>query len=422
MDMISIDENNNFSLLNVGNIVWARRYKTEEECERIPQGHREGPFVVIKKNGNKVYVLQCTSCPYPLDKWKILYYPLGQLYYHMAKVTYISCLKVFELQENQFIETIGHLSEYDLNQLNKQLYILIHSRYRTKPKIENKYLNFSIGVGDVIRVYGKRYYIYDVDSEYFYVYPIMIGGKLSICINDVNYMFLFDNPTKVKKANTMNLIDTFHSGEIELINAYKQKMLQFRNETKKSLKLGTVFDYRNNLYYVYDEDETRFFCFRIYPTKNREPKMVPVKVKLGIYYTFFARVGIKKKNMEEKGFELKKCASSEEIKYNERIFQLPKKERREMQKKKIELNLLSKTDRLQPMTVVSNGNSKDEYLIVGREGNVIELVNMNHLEDSYYFEFNESPCPYHYSRIMAKEDYDVYINKMKDLKNISLML
>lgn len=126
--------------------------------------------------------------------------------------------------------------------------------------------------------------------------------------------------------------------------------------------------------------------------------------------------------MEEKGFELKKCASSEEIKYNERIFQLPKKERREMQKKKIELNLLSKTDRLQPMTVVSNGNSKDEYLIVGREGNVIELVNMNHLEDSYYFEFNESPCPYHYSRIMAKEDYDVYINKMKDLKNISLML
>ena len=41
-------KNNDLSFLNVGDIIWARRYKTEEEKNKIKIGHQESPYVVIK--------------------------------------------------------------------------------------------------------------------------------------------------------------------------------------------------------------------------------------------------------------------------------------------------------------------------------------------------------------------------------------
>ena len=80
----------------------------------------------------------------------MLYYPIGRLNYDLDKNTYINCSKEYELKEIQYVETIGRLSEYDLNQLKKQLYIIINSNCKMKPNIENKYLDFKIGVGDII--------------------------------------------------------------------------------------------------------------------------------------------------------------------------------------------------------------------------------------------------------------------------------
>jgi len=129
-------KDNDLSFLNVGDIIWARRYKNEEEKNRIKIGHQESPFVVIKKNRKKVYGLQCTSNPHQEIQWKMIYYPLGRFNYNMQKNSYINCIKEYELKEIQFVETIGYLSEYDLNQLKKQLYILINSEFKYKPNIE----------------------------------------------------------------------------------------------------------------------------------------------------------------------------------------------------------------------------------------------------------------------------------------------
>lgn len=39
----------NFSSLKVGDIVWARRYANEEEKNKIESGHLVSPFIIIKK-------------------------------------------------------------------------------------------------------------------------------------------------------------------------------------------------------------------------------------------------------------------------------------------------------------------------------------------------------------------------------------
>ena len=52
---------NKLFFLDVGDIIWAKRYQNEKEKEKIMEGHQEGPYVVIKKTFFNVYALFCTS-------------------------------------------------------------------------------------------------------------------------------------------------------------------------------------------------------------------------------------------------------------------------------------------------------------------------------------------------------------------------
>ena len=133
----------------------------------------ESPYVVIKKVLGKVYALQCTSNPHHEIKWKMAYYPLGKLNYEMKKNSFINCMVVYELKEIQFVEMIGRLSDVDLNQLKKQLYILKNSDFKVKPDIEKKYLDFKIGIGDVILYNGNKYYIDSIKGRSYEVLEVM---------------------------------------------------------------------------------------------------------------------------------------------------------------------------------------------------------------------------------------------------------
>ena len=91
-------KDNDLSFLNVGDIIWAKRYKNDEEKSRIKMGHQESPYVIIKKSKGKVYALQFTSNPHWEIQWKMAYYPLGKLNYEMKKNSFINCMVVYELK------------------------------------------------------------------------------------------------------------------------------------------------------------------------------------------------------------------------------------------------------------------------------------------------------------------------------------
>ena len=58
------------------------------------------------------------------------------------------------------------------------------------------------------------------------------------------------------------------------------------------------------------------------------------------------------------------------------------------------------------------------YLIIDMDDNVIELVNINDIGDTFYFELEKKYCPFEYYRVMAKEEYNMYLKKIKDLKEM----
>ena len=415
-------KNNDLSFLNVGDIIWARRYKTPEEKNKIKMGHQESPYVIIKKNRNQVYALQCTSNPHPEIKWKMIYYPIGRFNYEMQKNSYINCLKEYELMEIQFVEIIGHLSAYDLNQLKKQLYILINSNYRNKPKIEKKYLNYKISIGDIIIQNDTKYYIYSIDEKYLYVYRLRkhIKKNMNILINNMYYSFIFDRPEKIRLKSNYDLVDTFNTGEIEIINKYREKSLKKYTENKnKLLVVGSIIDYNENMYYVYNEDSEKIYVYEIYFNNIMKPKMANIQVNGGIYKTYFSTKYIKKSNLKLRGYKVRRCASIEEIAYNNKIFNLPKNER-DKERKKLSSSIRSfdkkDTDYFIPMTILKNENSEKYYLIINREENIIEVVNINNMGDTFYFEL-ENVCPFKYYRMLSKEEYDIYLKKIQDLKD-----
>lgn len=418
-------KNDDLSFLNVGDIIWARRYQTEEEKEKIRKGHRESPYVVIKKTKTKVYALQCTSNPHQEIKWNMLYYHLGRLNYELDKNSYISCLSVYELKEIQFVEMIGSLNEYDLNQLKKQLYILINSDVKIKPNIEKKYLDFKVGIGDIILYKGTRYYINSINDKEYETYRLRKNIKKgkSILINNTYYSFIFEKQEIIKIKAKYELVDTFNTGEIEMINNYKSSYLK-RLEDKifrKSLRVGAIIEYNDNMFYVYDEDDEFLFVYRIFFNSVSEKGMADVLVKNGVFRTFFNTSKIKKEKLKENGYRIRRCASNEEIEYNSMIFKLPKNQRIKMRKELHNYNSKRKIDDFVPMVILKNKNNNKYYLILSREGNVIEIVNINDMKDLYYFELDKEQSLFDYYRILSKQEFDIYLKKIQEFKDLVAM-
>ncbi len=413
-------KDNDLSFLNVGDIIWAKRYKNDEEKSRIKMGHQESPYVVIKKSKGKVYALQCTSNPHWEIQWKMAYYPLGKLNYQMKKNSFINCMVVYELKEIQFVEMIGHLNDVDLNQLKKQLYILKNSDFKVKPDIEEKYLDFKIGIGDVILYNGNKYYIDSIKGRSYEVYRLKKHPKVSdrLLIGNTYYSFIFRNIEKIKIRSKYDLVDTFNTGEIEIINKYKEKSLKLlEKRMPNSLRVGSLIDYKNRMFYVYEKLDDCVNCYEIYSNEVFEEGMADILVKGGIYKTFFATVTIPIDKLDDNGCKIRRCAWEEEIEYNKNIFSLPKKKRVNARRRLASIKEKN-IDDLVPMVILKDLNNGNYYLIIDRNDNVIELVNINDIGDTFYFELEKKYCPFEYYRVMSKEEYNMYLKKIKDLKEM----
>lgn len=419
-----IVNNNDLSFLNVGDIVWAKRYDTEEEKNKIDKGHQESPFIIIKQTKDKTYALQCTSNPHANIKWKNLFYPLNRLTYDFEKNSYINMSFIHELTNVKYIKKIGELTGYDLNKVMKYLYIVINSSFKNKPDIALKDLKFIYEIGDIISIDGCKYYIYDIDLPYFIAYKLNKKNRLKnrVLINNEFFSIAFYKNFKIKNSKKIKLIETFNTSEIELIDNYiKEKQGQKHNPINKEATIGTLIKYKDNFYYITDENDTHFICYRVYPSDEKEGNMALLKIKHGYYYTFFNTVSISKIG----DYKTRRMATEEEIKYNKEAINISKwKRRKEAYKNFLQTekySVISIKDFI-PKMVIHNTNTNKNYLILSREENIVELVNTNDLRDTFFFLLEENNCPYEYYKIMSEEEFNKYQKKINELKALANLI
>lgn len=356
----------------------------------------------------------------------MIYYPLGRLNYDFNKNTYINCTAVVELKKIQFVEMIGRLSLYDLNQLKKQLYILKNSTFPIRPNIEDRYLNYNFTVGDIILFNGNKYYINKITSKEYETYRLrqhLKKGK-TILINNTYYSFIFEKTVILNKKDKYILIDTFNTGEIENIDDYRNDYLSKRMIVPgipKSFRVGALIEYDNNMYYIYDEENNYYLTYRVFAPTIYEKGMAALLIKKGIYYTYFNIEKIKNSNLIK--YKVRRCASIEEIEYNKNIFNSSKTLRNKKRKELFvnKLNGERKTNDFVPMVILRHNITGKYYLIISLDNNVMELVNINDLSDLFYFEISET-MPFAYYRVMDKNEFDKYLKKVKEFKEVVLTL
>ena len=295
---------NKLGFLQVGDIIWAKRYKNEEERESIKAGHRESPYVIIKKTLTKIYALQCTSNPH--IKNKRFYYPLEKYSYKLNKTSYINLTTCDILTNKQYIKTVSKIKDDDLIKLKKLIVGLLNDKKEIS-NLNYKDLKYTIDVGDIVLYSNNKYYVYDIENNYLHLYNVSIKNALI-----GSYKINYDHRLKLARNKKVSLLDSLNSGEIKLINEMINRRYTTENFKKKYLKL------------------------------------------------------------------------------------------------------------IQPMMIFNNVKNNNNYLVISKKSNLIEIVNISNIKDYHYILLEKNNFDYQFFRVINEEEYKLFLKALNSSKNFSL--
>ena len=238
-----------YSNLEFGDIIIAKRYQTEEQRKNIPAGHDIGPFMVASVNENSI------QCFYASSKEDLLYKDSCNtiainLGYNLTlsnkgiTTSYFDVSRLCPISLNMFIRKTGQLSKKEL--------------IKFKEVIE-KYKDKKTEVSDIIIYDKKKYLVYEQDKNNFKLNLLKKCSRYSpIQIND-EYYELTNSKILINKNKKVTFIGKISD---ELMGKLG----------KDSITEGAIINYYNNLYYVYSADANTIYC--IYAKKVGKNKKV----------------------------------------------------------------------------------------------------------------------------------------------------
>ena len=391
--------------LKVGDIILARRYQNEEEKAELGKNHQISPHIIIKKTLFKIYALQCTSNAHQNLNNPYAYFFLGKLKYNLNKNCYIKTFESYEIIRYQYLKTIAHLTNNDFNKLLKNVFIVSKQKNAKLAKKVLTHLKYVFDVGDLIEYQNQKYYIYQTDKKYLYLTLInkKAKSKNKIVINNTLYGFNFAKKSKIKKNKKIKLINTFDLREIMLINKYEEEYLNRLKARISPATVGCLIKYQDQYYYVFEEKDNCYNVIILYNSSFKK-QMKKIVIEGGIYYTLFEKQFLKK-DLE---LAVKRKANGKEIASN--LYLISNKHY---------LNIPNDNLFLEPRMIVTNTINKQNYLILNKENNIVDLININNLSDNYQFLIEENNCPLKYFKSIDELEFNEYLQKINELEQLA---
>lgn len=412
-----------FSNISVGDIIWAKRYGDETEKKNIKKGHEKSPFVIIKKTKYRIYALMCTTNPHTNIKWNKLFYMLNRLTYNFKKNCYVNTGYVYLIDKNKYIRTIGHLNNEDQNNLNKYLHIVKNSTLGNRLNINLRGIDFNIGKGDIIVFDNKKYLIYDINNGKYKCYSLnKKKPQRNVILINNTYYAIGIYKEEISTRRKVLLLDTLNDSELEMVLSILDKRKQ-DEDVVDTIGVGSLVDYKNNYYYLYKEEDNCYRSFRTFISDDHNVNMTILVINGGIYYTYFNTIILKK----DSDFKLRRNATLKEIKRNEMVHNSSKYQRRkENIKIKREMHFKDNDntdiDKFLPRVIINDRVNGENYLILSRNNNVIELVNINDFSDYFYYELMDNDTRYNIFKVISNEEYNGYYDKVKYFKQLAMSL
>lgn len=207
---------------------------------------------------------------YPLDHWK----------FSLSKKTYVDMQYCTLLDEEQFMETLGFLSETDMKEIYKRMdyqkYMENNNYFGVEPVL------YPVTIGDIIYYQGRVYIVIDEfeDKLRLLKYNLSTGG----CIyNKSTSILKKESYQRLNSLSAFALRFVLENYKKYLEEAEKVSITSLDNEGK--LQKGDLFSYKGKLYYGYSEMKSMLAAFEVY--SEERSFTIPIMIANQLYYSFF---------------------------------------------------------------------------------------------------------------------------------------
>ena len=165
-----------FEQIQPGDLVYCKMPLTDRTLKHVPKGHRDRPYLIVKKSENEMYGYACTTHPKYLKPYEK--HVFVNMVYDEEQNIYLDS----NIQFNKaYILPISHIRSFD-KELDQYTIVQIARELKAYENIRNKgVLQFSIPIhlfeGDIICLKRCYYYIRSIKGNQYTVYPFSKNGK-----------------------------------------------------------------------------------------------------------------------------------------------------------------------------------------------------------------------------------------------------
>ena len=365
---------------------------------KIPTGHREGPYLVIEKNNDKLICLYISSCAPSNKHFSNKIFELNNQNYFLDKNSFIHITKQAIISIERFIKKIDYLTKEDQKNLFKK-YEIIHRKTPVSKKVENiPYI--PLDAGDIISNKDEYYLIISEDNINYQCIKLIKNQpqlEFYIIIDKIKYYLDFDhiiNYSKLLEPIRNNFIN--NKTLLNILEMQRQR-LKYLNQ-KNNISRGSLIIINEIYYYIYGEIGNEWLAFSILDKQNEE--LCQIEIGQNKYYTDFStELKISKKENNIELIDLATDTQIEKIKNIKKshIKNLQKKNKKATQKQPI---LTKKEIQRGSIVKIINADKSHPYIVLTRnQDELITIMYDKHLEGKYYFQI-------------------LYINQVEDISNI----
>ena len=214
-----------FDRLQTGDLVYSWMPLSDEELEKIADGHRTRPYYVVSKNEDSVDACLCTSIPIKLNNEFSFYMLSNYSYENLTKESYLDLKHIHKLPIDCLIDYLGHVNDNDFNEINKRLYKGNNGAFVKRFGESDKYKTPNIG--DIIRC-GKTKMLVIADiGKYYRVLKIRSGEEdysegFYVKVGKSNWKILKKDGYRqfLKKKQSYKIYHTLNKGEFSKVQHY----------------------------------------------------------------------------------------------------------------------------------------------------------------------------------------------------------
>ena len=225
-----------FAQIQPGDLVFCRMPVTDRALNKVPEGHRSRPYLIVQKAENEMYGYACFTHPKKLELYEKHVF-VNRVYDEENKKYKDSCVQfdqAFIIPTSHILNFYEELDEYTIHQIARELQVCKNIR---KKDILQFSQPISFLVGDIIQLNHKYYYLKEIRDSKYIVYPFNQDGVEVNCS-----IFKMNMPNHIDINQPIECTDLSMDCLIRLSNAtFNQQIRELEKQQKIKMPTKKVY-------------------------------------------------------------------------------------------------------------------------------------------------------------------------------------